>query len=142
MTQLLPCPSCARHIRQTENGCPFCGAAIDLSAIAPRVQPTQRLGRAATFAFGAAMATSVAACGGGSGPNDANVAPLYGAPSDTGAQIDQGVMALYGGAPDAGSDSGGIGPAYGTPTDAGSNDGGPATLYGAVPPPDTGTDAA
>jgi hypothetical protein len=142
MTQLLPCPSCARHVRQTEQGCPFCGTAIDLSAIAPRAQPTQRLGRAATFAFGAAMATSVAACGGGSGGNDGGVVALYGAPSDTGAQIDQGVMALYGGAPDAGSDGGGPAPAYGTPTDAGSHDGSPAALYGAGPPPDTGTDAA
>jgi hypothetical protein len=129
MTQLLPCPSCARHVRQTEQGCPFCGVAIDLAAVAPRAQPTQRLGRAATFAFGAALATSVTACGGTGSGNDAGFVALYGAPSDTGAQIDSG------------SDGGGPAPAYGAPTDASTNDGSPAALYGAVPAPDSGTDA-
>lgn len=139
MSQLLPCPSCARHVRQTESGCPFCGTSLDLASIAPRGLPAQRLGRAATFAFGAAMATSVAACGGGPGPgtNDSGVAPLYGAPSDMGAPAnDANMLAMYGGPP---NDSGGPGPLYGAPTfDAGTDAGGPAPAYGAVPGPDTG----
>jgi hypothetical protein len=141
MTQLLPCPSCARHVRQTETGCPFCGTSLSLADVPGRAVPTQRLARAATFAFGAAIATSVAACGGGTTPgNDAGgVVPLYGAPNDAG--YDASTLAMYGGPTiDAGSDAGGPGPLYGAPTiDAGSDAGGPAPAYGAVPAPDAAT---
>ncbi len=140
MSQLLPCPSCARHVRQTESGCPFCGSALALADAAQRTMPTQRLGRAATFAFGAAIATSVAACGGGTTPgNDSGIAPAYGAPADSG--IDSGMLAMYGGPPpDAGQDTGGPGPLYGAPAfDAGQDGGGPAPAYGAVPAPDAAT---
>lgn len=145
MSQLLPCPSCARHVRQTETGCPFCGAAVSLADVPARALPGQRLGRAATFAFGVAIATSVSACGGTSSPGDdagtdANFVPLYGAPNDAG--YDAGALAMYGGPPgDAGSDAGGPGPLYGAPAfDAGDqNDaGGPAPAYGATPAPDAG----
>lgn len=146
MSSLLPCPSCARHVRQTESGCPFCGAALALDEVPARPMPTQRLGRAATFAFGAAIATSVAACGGGSNPgNDSGIAPAYGAPADTGVQADTGndagMLAMYGGPPqDAGTDVGSPGPLYGAPPqDAGSDAGGPAPAYGAVPAPDAAT---
>ena len=154
---LLPCPSCARHVRQSESGCPFCGASLALASEPSRPMPTQRLGRAATFAFGAAMATSVAACGTTTTPTttytgvaqedggtDGGVAPAYGAPSDAGS--DAGMLAMYGGPPsDSGTtdqDGGGPAPAYGGPIreDAGGvqpvDSGGVAPAYGAIPPPD------
>jgi hypothetical protein len=140
-------------VRQSESTCPFCSTALALGDAPLRAMPTQRLGRAATFAFGAAMATSVAACGGGGTPagTDSGVVPAYGAPSDSGmtadtggtgsdAGNDAGMLAMYGGPPqDAGSDGGNVGPAYGAPVfDAGSDAGGHAALYGAVPAPDAG----
>ncbi len=152
MSQLLPCPSCTRHVRRSENGCPFCGAPLALEGEPARPLPTQRLGRAATFAFGAAIATSVAACGAATTPNttdtgmagqDGGIGPAYGAPSDAGS--DAGMLAMYGGPPtDSGvtdQDTGGPGPLYGGPfpDDAGAQpeDGGNvAPAYGAVPAPD------
>lgn len=66
MHQLVPCPNCDRHVRQNENACPFCSAELMLQHLAPPVLPRGRLGRAATFAFGASLvgATSLVACGG------------------------------------------------------------------------------
>jgi hypothetical protein len=58
---LIPCPSCARHVRAPAAVCPFCGASVALEARPRPVLP--RLGRAAVLAAGA----SLAACG-GSGP--------------------------------------------------------------------------
>jgi hypothetical protein len=142
MSQLLPCPSCARHVRQTEAGCPFCGASLSLADAPARALPTRRLGRAATFAFGAVIVMSVSACGGTSNPgNDSGIAPAYGAPADSGMMNDSGMLAMYGGPPqDAGSDTGGPGPLYGAPAfDAGDDGGGPAPAYGAVPAPDAAT---
>lgn len=118
---LQPCPTCARHVRATESACPFCGAAIEL-AITPRT-PSERLGRAALFAFGAAMATNVAACSTSttqqidSGtPDDANNALVDAGPPDTG-HPDSGFFPPYGTPPpqDAGTDTGGLIAAYGAP---------------------------
>jgi hypothetical protein len=158
MAQLLPCPSCSRHVRRTENGCPFCGAALELAELPLKAMPTQRLGRAATFAFGAAVATSVAACSGGPAPaygapavdtgivadggSDGGAVPLYGGPPQD-AGNDAGMLAMYGGPPnDAGSDAGGPAPAYGGPIfdDSGISDvdsGGASADYGAPPAPAT-----
>jgi len=148
MSALSPCPSCSRHIRVDETTCPFCRSAIAIE-VAPRSMPTQRLGRAATFAFGAAIATSAVGCGTATAPQDANVAaadggadgspvPLYGAPSiDAGHDAYFGGLdAAYGGPPvDAGVD-GGLSAAYGAPPgDANFPDTGTAPLYGAPPPP-------
>lgn len=68
MSHLVPCPNCARHVRQNEEACPFCSTALSLSELPPPVLPRVRLGRAATFAFGASLvgATSLVACGGDS----------------------------------------------------------------------------
>lgn len=151
MSQLHPCPSCARHVKKAEAVCPFCGTSISLSGVAPRTRPTQRMGRAATFAFGAAVATSLAACGGGTTPTgtdantsiDSGVSPLYGGPPDADG-TDGGGGAMYGGPPgDAGTDSGGPAPAYGAPPDdAGVDSGGPAPAYGGpIPADDAGQDA-
>ena len=148
MAQLLPCPSCSRHVRRTESGCPFCGGALAFAEEPTRAMPTQRLGRAATFAFGAAVATTLSACAGnpvplygapppdtGTAQQDGGVAPLYGAPSDAG--TDAGMLAMYGGPP---PDAGGPGPLYGAPAFDANLDhdaGGASADYGAPPAPPT-----
>jgi hypothetical protein len=152
MSQLHPCSSCSRHVKKTEAACPFCGAALALAVVPARAKPTTRMGRGATFAFGAAVATSVAACSSPTVPasTDANtsidsgVSPLYGGPPDD-AGADGGLQAMYGGPPDTGVDaatpevdSGGPVPAYGGPfpsDDAATaqDAGGAAPLYGAPP---------
>src|SRR5215510_15123104 len=97
MDALIACEGCARHVRASESACPFCRTARTPSEIAPRPVP-RRLGRAATFAFGAALATSVTACSQSHGDNDAAVE-------------DSGTVSF---------DSGGIGPLYGAvPFDGG-----------------------
>lgn len=66
MNHLVPCPSCARHVRQSEAMCPFCSVELALEHLSPPPLPRVRLGRAATFAFGASLvgAASLVACGG------------------------------------------------------------------------------
>lgn len=138
---LAPCPSCARHVRRAETACPFCGTALSLAPSASRL-PTERLGRAAIFAFGAAMATSVAACSTSTTQGtDAATAPDAGgvdaSPEDA-ASPDGGATT----SPDAASPDAGVFPPYGTPPfdsgadDAGlgDQDAGPGLLYGAPPP--------
>jgi hypothetical protein len=61
---LVTCAACERHIRRTEEHCPFCGAAIAarVTTAPERPLPTARLGRAALLAFAATYAG--AGCGG------------------------------------------------------------------------------
>jgi hypothetical protein len=95
-----PCPACARHVREGDATCPFCGATSRVPAELPRALST-RLSRAAFLALGAAGALAATDCSssssapvpayGGSFPpieagpsegdsGDAGVAqPLYGA---------------------------------------------------------------
>lgn len=130
---LQPCPSCARHVRSTESICPFCAAAITM---APAAAPVigERLGRAALFAFGAAMATNVAACG------------MAATPGDDAAVGNDASHAAVDAGTDAGTDAAtnpdsGFFPPYGTPPpEDGGTDGGPDTgnlagAYGAPPSP-------
>ena len=68
---LLPCRSCARHVRATDSACPFCGSAVpEQTRMVARPQaPRGNLSRAALFALGAAAAaagtTGIAGCSGG-----------------------------------------------------------------------------
>lgn len=77
MLPLFLCPECNRHLRPTETTCPFCSADVRdaFSKVAPRVIPTERLGRTALMAFAAAN-LGVAACG---GQVETGI-PVYGAP--------------------------------------------------------------
>lgn len=122
--QLLPCPSCSRHVRASERACPFCAAALDTAAASARLAPapTSRLGRAATFAFGAAVATTLQVSGCAesetrmpdAGTIDGAIGPVYGGPpTDAGADAgrDEDASAEV----DAGEDAGGPAPAYGAP---------------------------
>jgi hypothetical protein len=145
---LIPCQSCARHVRATESACAFCAAALPVSARAvKRAVPKARLGRAATFAFGAAaLAVSAAACGDDDGDD---TTPPVDLGTDGGMVVqdlgrdsatpdeDLGTADL--GAGDLGTeqDLGGVGPLYGgPPVDAGQPDlGGVAPAYGIPPTP-------
>ncbi len=67
MSDLVPCPSCRRHVRKHESACPFCSTELSLTHLPPPVLPRTRLGRAATFTFGATLAgAALIACGGDS----------------------------------------------------------------------------
>jgi len=66
-SHLLPCPSCARHVRAPAPSCPFCQSALSEGRLRtlPPAAPRIRLSRGALVAFGAsAVALATAACGG------------------------------------------------------------------------------
>ena len=144
MTQLIPCPGCNRHVRQAESSCPFCSAALSLADVPEHALPRTRLGRAATFAFGATLvgATTLIACGGDSedGKKGAGGAASGGTTSKAGeasggSSAGTGVVGPVYGAPAAGTgnDDGGTGNGAGM-TSGGTSvggSGGPAPLYGA-----------
>jgi hypothetical protein len=67
MTELVLCPACKRHVRTTEEICPFCSAAVPLDVRqAPQPPPLPRgLSRARVFALNAALATGVATAAAG-----------------------------------------------------------------------------
>ncbi len=149
---LTPCPDCARHVRFEEPACPFCGRPAPFPAPA-RPRLPGRLGRAAIFAFRAAVigaAGATTACGSATGLEDpdraADAAPIVDPGLDGG-----GSIALYGGPSvhppaDAGAaDAGGSIALYGGPgieLDAGGpDDGGVQALYGGPSPVPLPTDA-
>jgi hypothetical protein len=61
---LVACPSCARHVRVSEATCPFCATGLPEAARStqPRRAPTERLSRAALYAFGVGGLAVAAAC--------------------------------------------------------------------------------
>jgi hypothetical protein len=142
---LAPCAACARHVRVSEEACPFCGVplAASIRASAPPRGPAVRLTRAALFAFGALGTSAVAAAVGCS--SNAGI-PAYGGTaidfSDGGDESDATSVPHYG-LPGIESDAGDAGDAavvgqdaaYGSPgidfgdagTDGG-NDGGNTAL--------------
>jgi len=118
---LVPCLSCQRHIRISDEHCPFCGAALSLEqqASAPPRLPSRRLGRAALFTFGATLIGAAACSDGSSGGNDAGKdTPAADGSTGTGGRAGSGGGGGSGGSggSDAGGGSGG--------TDAGGGTGG------------------
>lgn len=117
MTQLVPCPSCDRHIRLPEANCPFCGGELDAKALGAAYAPrrslvTSGLKRAALVALGASVA---AACGGrtdGTGQDTQPVASTDATSDDAVSSstdelpgIDPSQVAIYGASiPPSGSD--------------------------------------
>jgi hypothetical protein len=149
MNHLVPCPSCARHVRQSEPACPFCSVQLALGHVSPPALPRSRLGRAATFAFGASLvgATSLVACGGesetskpdgggadtrgGSSPGGTSAAGTGGAAGAGGSSA--GTFNGFGGniAPPYGiPPMGGYAPAYGVPPIGGAGAGGSGGVGG------------
>jgi hypothetical protein len=107
---LRPCPSCARHIRVNEAGCPFCKGGLTESFHAgPKPEPPAgRLTRAALFALGTSAMSLAPGCSSSS-------QPAYGAPSvndDAGAQVTPDAAPVDAA---AGIDAPVAEPAYGAP---------------------------
>jgi len=154
VAHLLACSGCARHVRAAEPRCPFCGHDLSETARAfvARQAPTQRLSRAALYAFGVGTLTVATACGGtvaGAEKGDKGGEAGVVDDSGTGAGDDAGVGQPVYGAP---FDAAGIAPPYGIspPFDAGEEDdagepedaaepydSGTAVPYG-LPPEDAG----
>jgi hypothetical protein len=130
MVPLVACPACARHVRVSEERCPFCDVATpDLRA---RIIPgaSHRLGRLATFTFATTLALGGVAVG--CGDDDAPPGPTQ---LDGGGQTGDGggAAALYG-AP--ASDASAAADARDESADAGTGgrkDAGSAALYGLPP---------
>jgi hypothetical protein len=121
--QLVPCPSCARHVKSSEAACPFCSVALSGSTVS-RTPVRRRLERLAAFTFAATLAVTGCAA---VGDDD----------SEKSEQDLGGVHAMYGMPPppvDAGPPP---------PTDAGPpctpiddiDNGGFAAMYGMPPAP-------
>ena len=150
--RLLACPGCARHVRVNEPACIFCGFELPKSfADKPALPRPPRMNRAGLFAYaGVLAAASTAAlatsnCGGTLEAGSSEAGSQDGT-SDTWQPGDEGVVALYGAAFDAGPPDGDLGDAvlYDASTDAyepNDADSGTHALYGAaadahVPLPD------
>lgn len=140
-TSLQPCPACSRHIRITEESCPFCAASVVGLLKAPAaVKFSGRMSRAALIT---ATLAAVSACAGeddgddqgsggamsgssggsdmgtggdemGTGGGDVNV-PVYGISPSGGAEQGTGGDAAGSGGLDVGVPEYGISPAGGNP---------------------------
>jgi hypothetical protein len=130
MTQrhLAPCPACTRHVRVTEEACPFCEARLpaSLRESAPPKAPSVRLSRAALFALGALGAAGPLAVAPGCGGSTTTETPPYGIPP----------------VPDAGDDASDatvvFAPPYGIAPIPDANF---APMYGLSPVPDAGDES-
>ena len=134
---LVPCTACARHIRASEDACPFCATGVpDRARLPTEASPSRgrgpRLSRAAIFLAGATAATAaVAGCGkttaGGSDTSSTptSIAAPYGAPPmDSGLEVPiVPPVPAYGGPP-PGLDTTTPAPTTTTRTPAASKDGG------------------
>jgi hypothetical protein len=94
-----PCPACARHVREGDATCPFCGATSRAPAELPRALST-RLSRAAFLALGAAGALAATDCSSSS----SSPVPAYGLPPLTEAGFPQPLYGAVVPLPDAGSE--------------------------------------
>jgi hypothetical protein len=114
---LRACPTCARHVRVSEEACPFCrGRLAESFRAAPAPQPPgARLTRAALFAFGTGTLALAPACSSSSSTTTVNDAggsqPAYGGfpiEEDGSTQALYGAPAFDGGgiSVDAGTDAG------------------------------------
>jgi hypothetical protein len=142
MNDLILCRSCSRHVRRTEERCPFCGSAMAAEArrARPPVAPSG-LSRAKLYAFHAAVATGVAtaACGGSTVTATDAGGSLDGQSNDAlvAGEGQSGVDAAEGGGqeaggPDGGDDSSQVAETGADGADAA--DAGPDT-WGPPPPP-------
>jgi hypothetical protein len=161
--RLIACPSCSRHVRTSESACPFCKGELPASFAslpAPR-PPSERLSRAALYAFGASSIGLAAACtnsttvlyggpppgvedasadvanGGGGSGNDGSVTDGAAPDSPTaqplyGASFD-GAIPIEDGSPGGDRDSGTTA-ADGAPTDGGHADVHAVAAYGGAAP--------
>jgi hypothetical protein len=128
--QLVPCPSCARHVKSSESACPFCSASLSGQTISRAPVVRKRLERLAMFTFAATLAvTGCAAVGGDDDDKQeqdlGGVHPMYGMPP----------VAVDAGHADSGHPATDAGPPC-TPVTDDNNDidnGGFAAMYGMPP---------
>ena len=124
MARLIPCASCARHVRDTDAACPFCGAAAPVPAPLP-TPPRGRMSRSALLAAGIAGSLAATDC------STSHSTPLYGAFAPPGYEGDDSFRDPA--EPQVGAPSG----------DAGDDAEQPMPLYGGFfRPDDAGDDAA
>jgi hypothetical protein len=153
MDRLIPCCSCARHVKATESRCPFCGEPVDAKA-SSATQPYNRMVAAAAVATGVA---TLIGCGGGTTPGSTSGTVFYGAPNivDASPGDEPSVIAFYGTVNPYPSDATAPEDAT-TPADATSGDATKAgdapsdssvedspsvvAFYGSVRPPDAGNE--
>jgi hypothetical protein len=112
-----PCPSCARHVRQSDSACPFCGEHVPHVSAPTRRVAVARLSRSALFAAGAAgLALATTEC------SSSSTEPPYGASPpfilDDAASGDASVDAADAGASTPGDAAGEAGPTEGGPDGA------------------------
>ncbi|MBZ0119122.1 MAG: hypothetical protein K8H88_19155 [Sandaracinaceae bacterium] len=136
---LIPCSSCARHVRASERRCPFCTAALAPPRELPQLVRIGGLGRAAGEAGrrdreegGAATGlapipeqdAAVVDAGRDSGPAASDAGPpSMDASFDAGLDAGPQIITLYGGptpifedgGPDDDDDAGSVGDLYGAP---------------------------
>jgi hypothetical protein len=92
---LVSCAGCARHVKESECVCPFCGERMTCGSVSPTTRPFARMAAAAVIAAGA---VALSECSSSSSPS---------------------VVAFYGAVegPDSGADSAGDGSTDGHPGD-------------------------
>lgn len=153
MNPLVPCPSCARHVRASESHCPFCQGELPSDLGTAAVPNTRRrLDRVAAFTF--ATTVAIAGCAGGFDGESTDsqeqesvggIQPMYGNPPifDAGPPVtdagtpdanpcDAGPIVIWPGGGWDDDDPGSIHAMYGLPVvidpcadqDAGADDGG------------------
>ncbi len=139
-SRFAPCPACARHVKEGDGTCPFCGAGVSFVSVPAAPTAAGRLSRSALFA-----ASAVSAALATTGCSSSSSQPAYG-----GIEVDAASASSSGGSsdgsstpPDDGSggtppsEAGSVQPLYGAvaPTDAGPQrfEGGAIALYGGAP---------
>ncbi|MBX3230196.1 MAG: hypothetical protein KIT84_24810 [Labilithrix sp.] len=131
--QLVPCPSCARHVKSSESACPFCSSALSGAMMKRTPSAQRRLERLAAFTFAATLAVTGCAVAGDESDTDKSEQEIG------------GIHAMYGMPPppvDAGPPPAeDAGPAPCTTDNDDEDHGGFAALYGmpsfppSLPPP-------
>ncbi|MBX3233895.1 MAG: hypothetical protein KIT84_31595 [Labilithrix sp.] len=129
MSPLVPCPSCARHVRSNEPCCPFCQSELPVG-LGGRAVPsaTRRLERLAAFTFAASLAMT--ACGGKEAdPLGSGTGEIIGENDDDDDDDDGSAMPMYG-MPAHPDDAGAAAPMYGMPAPPDEDAGAAAPMYG------------
>ncbi|HLK40461.1 MAG TPA: hypothetical protein VKU41_27100 [Polyangiaceae bacterium] len=138
---LVPCRGCARHVKRTDERCPFCGARVEPGRTA-RIARVAGKSRAALFAAGAGTLLGTTDCGSStSTPGDGGPSAEAGSMSPTGEGGGSGSSSGSGSGSSSGSASGSVSgsSSSGEPMDASPDVPMAIALYGAAIIPDAGT---
>jgi hypothetical protein len=126
-SRFAPCPACARHVKEGDRTCPFCGAGVSFVSVPAAPTAAGRLSRSALFA-----ASAVSAALATTGCSSSSDQPAYGGPAYGG--VDAASASSSGGSSDGSSTPPDDGSGGTPPNEAGSVQ----PLYGAVAPTDSG----